>query len=372
MLTREKNRFVLAALGLTCLTAVSLSAAPAHAQTNRYAEDWARLQKVIGFASSAYGYVNSAVSAIRWLTGANGAPTGPTLEEIKTVVVEALREHHTQTTLDQVRATITTLIEIQNEMSSHARYMANPDDLMRQQWAINYLTTRLAIIETQAGSVLSTMQTMLERNANFRPEGYSMEKQAVAITPAYIALVPLHAAAMKMVGELLPSLAAGKAENIKNLLATAGKVHFRLVGTYSIRFQVCLPFLGCRHLFSPVGLDQSQMFKRQLYSYYHRLSNGNLNTYPALRWSQFQGIPLVDAALRSLANVDWAYKQRSNWTPFWLSETRVWLMDQYTDPNANWSKPKFADIPAAEIWHIWACDWTYPQNVCAKIEGQAN
>src|SRR5215204_2844842 len=108
MLSRVMNRTSTLAAGLLCLTAVSLSAGPARAQSNQFAEDWDKLQKVFGFASSAFGYVNGAISAIRWLTGANGAPTGPTLDEIRGVVTDALRGQQTEDVINRVNTVMTT------------------------------------------------------------------------------------------------------------------------------------------------------------------------------------------------------------------------------------------------------------------------
>ena len=373
MISRATKRLSTVAAGLLCLTVSSMTAAPAQAQTNQYAEDWAKLQKVLGFASNAYGYVNGAISAITWLTGSGGAPTGPSLDEIKQVVVDAMRGQQTEDIINRVNSVMSTLREIQNEATSHAQYMGNPDDLMRSQWAVNFLSARLANIKQDASYVHATLETILRREAQSRGDGFSREKQAVAVLPAFMTLVPLRVATMKMVGEIHPSLAAGEAQNISDLLASAGVTYFRLVGTYSIRYTYCPGGPFCAISRSPVGLDQGQMWRRQLYSYYHRLSNGNLNTYPAMRFTQYQSIPLVWSALKTLGDIDWTYRLRNGDRKFTFSERKVWIMDQYTDPNDfNRTSPRFTDVTDGVVWHVWACDANQIQFMCPKIEGQGN
>jgi hypothetical protein len=108
---------------------------------------------------------------------------------------------------------------------------------------------------------------------------------------------------------------------------------------------------------SPVGLDNAFMFKKPLYSYYHRVSGGSLNTVPALRFSQYQDIPLVAAALDSL--------QHTKDSLFWANNAlilvnadRVWIPDLWTDPNSSrWSVPTFRDLEGATIGHVRTCDF---------------
>jgi hypothetical protein len=372
MLSRARKKLSTVAAGLLCLGAISLSAGPAHAQPNRYAEDWETLNKVMGFASSAFGYVNGAISAIRWLTGANGAPTGPTLDEIRVVVMEALRGQQTEDVLNRVNAAMTTLREIQNEVASHAAHMGNPDDLMRTQWAVNYLSSRLANIQQDASYVYATIETILRRDAIASGDGNARDKQAIAVIPAFITLVPLRMATMKMTGELHPSLAAGEGRNIDDLLQSAARTYFRAVGVYAIRYTWCPGGPWCAIKQSPIGLDQDKMFKRQLYSYHHRLTNGQLNTYPALRWSQYERIPIVNTSLRALYQVEETYWKRHSGNRITFDEQRVWLMDAYTDPNNLNSRPRFSDVTAATISHYSACDIRNPQMMCPKIETQGN
>jgi Bacterial tandem repeat domain 1 len=119
--------------------------------------------------------------------------------------------------------------------------------------------------------------------------------------------------------------------------------------------------------YTPVGLDNAFMFKKPLYSYYHRLSSGTLNTYPALRFSQYQTGALVSAVLDSLQMIkDSLWRMRHNMLV--VDANKVWVPNPYTDPNAPSSKPKFRNVAGALISHIRTCDLADVS--CPRIQGQ--
>ena len=370
MRSRSINKMATLAAGLGCFAAVALGGAPAHAQPNQHAENWAALQKVLGFAGAAYGYVNGAIGAIQWLTGGGGAPKEDALAQMGAVVAEALRAERKEVLASRTESLVNRLQMVQNLVAANMAQMGN--DPMSSSWAKTYLASRMANLQDDAADLYTEIARILRRTAVSGRDGYALEKEAVAMVPAFMMVVPVQVAAMKMVGELDPSLAAGNAQNLRLVLADAGRTYYRLVGTYAIGWAVCNPGERCWPAASPVGLDQAQMWKRQLYSYYHRLANGNLNTYPAARWSGYQSIPLVNAALRSLESINATYRQQSGWSSFTFEEKRVWIMD-YSDPNdPNRTRPTYTDVPNAWIRDIWACDRANPMWICPRIADQGN
>jgi hypothetical protein len=122
MSQRKSKKLGAAAAALLCSALVSFSAIPVRAQSNRYAEDWARLQQVIGWGRSGFSFVTGAVAAISWLTGYNNPSPGPTLDEIRQTITDSLAQVQAQDLIDRVNALANNFAEIRTETRSRAAY----------------------------------------------------------------------------------------------------------------------------------------------------------------------------------------------------------------------------------------------------------
>jgi hypothetical protein len=227
--------------------------------------------------------------------------------------------------------------------------------------------------------VLHEMYPIVQRPADVSKAGYNPEKQLVAVMPAFLALVPLRAAALKMVGELIPSLAQGMTENALHMFHDSGEALYRAVGTYAIGHDFERdPW----PLLSPVGLQHSFMFKRQLFSYYHRVPGGGRFGGPIMRFSQYQNVPLVDAALTILESLRVAVFLPTEGGLTKIDEESVWMYDLFRNPNDPRTSPQFRSVSDGRIVHVRACSphgeeynpavhpaWT---TVCPRIPSEGN
>jgi hypothetical protein len=240
------------------------------------------------------------------------------------------------------------------------------ESVMGDSFATTYLAARMATLQDDSNYVLTSIQTILDRQAWYGD--YNAEREAVAVLPAFMMLVPLRASAQKMIGEITPSLKDGEDYNMQAMFQSAGVSLYRAVGTYSTQYsETSYPW---DYRWAPVGLYQNFMFKRLLYSYHHRLTNGALNTYPALRFSQYQSIPIIDAALTTLEQIEHALEGRGQ--AIMVPDEQVWIYDPYTDPNASWTNPSFETMTGGMVSLIWACDINDVYPYCPKIETEGN
>jgi hypothetical protein len=209
---RFSRRSLMAGVSLFCL-ASSLRPASARAQSNRYAEDWESLQKVIGWASGTWDLVNGVKTAVEFLTGIDSPPGPPSIEEIEKVVIDALLDVKVEGLKEQVTSIVRSFRELQR--------LAADGSMMTTDLGRIILGNGFAGLAMQSQDVLASIEAVLDKPVDIYPDGYEDEKRVVAVLPAFMMLVPLRASCLKLRGEL-SGWQMAEASNIRDMLQEAG------------------------------------------------------------------------------------------------------------------------------------------------------
>jgi hypothetical protein len=399
MLRQRSPRNAVSRTGL-CLLAVVLLACvatpKANAQTNRYAEDAARLEAVAEWVSGAWSFFDGARTAVEFLTGFDGQ-TQLSLADIRETVISALKEVNAQ----ELASDTTGLVDVFHEVEVQTRAVASDamkagrdmDSIMASSFATSFLATRLADLSTRGTILFNKLEPIL-RAPTTLDDRTRLENEvlAIAVMPAYTALVPLLVSTMKLIGEIEPSLKSAQNQLINEKLAAAQQTLFMAAGAYSLwvpsekcGFEIirngwffelkwtCRP----SHFYAPVGKDVGFLHSRPFYAHYtfDRGTNPACHIYdlsrcyqfvsPDIPFYQYQTIPIVKLALDSLESIgDVACSMVSAddvlvWDPgvdtssliynygSHVSHANGWIMQVRQEPGASrCTTPQRAGVPA--------------------------
>jgi hypothetical protein len=332
MLRQCSPRNILRRTGL-CLLAVVLLASggvpKVHAQTNRYAEDAARLAAIAKWVSGTWKYIGGLRTAIGFLTGFDGQAQ-LTLADIRETVVSAIKEVNAETLAKEVDGFADNFHQVQvltrSVASDAMRAGQSMDSIMVSDFGKIYLAARFSEL-INSGTYLFKQLDPILRAGSIDENGRSNsenDRLVIAVTPAYTVLVPLLVSAMKLVGEIDPALKSGHDELISEKLASAQQTLFMAAGAYTLYAYEPGPNPP-NYFYSPVAEDSRWMWKWPLYAYHYRDPYIGGRFYgPAEPFHRYQTIPIVKLALDSLQEI-------MNVQPsmVWAENAVIW--DLYTE-----------------------------------------
>jgi hypothetical protein len=330
MLGQCSPRNILRRTGVCLLAIVLLAAAgtpKAQAQTTPYDKDWERLKNVIKWVNGAWSFVGGLRSVVGFLTGSDGQPQ-LTIQDIQETITNALDKKEDDDLIKDVTAFANNFHNIEVEANSVRA------SIMASSFVTSYLAGSFKALNMTGQSLFDKLNPILRA-----PSIRENDQRVYRVMPAYTVLVPTMVSTRKLLGEIEPLLKSAQDRLISETLAAATQTLFMAAGAY-VLYAHDPRRVPPVFFYSPVGTDDAWMFHRPLYAYNHTY-HGQLITVPALRFYQYQAIPIVKLALDSLESIV-SVQPSMVWTE------RAYIWDLFTDPNMSQSKPAFA--PSALGW----------------------
>lgn len=184
--------------------------------SQKYVDDWNRFKKILGYATDAFGYVNSVTAAIAWLTGTNNPAPGPTLDDIKGVIVDPLRriEAAKPAVLSNLRR-----LRHQGIVRETQVVLAAYPAFARAE-ASDEFAVHAAWFTSETNQVISAPQETVRHGSL---------SDARASAGAYNLVVAVRLMSMRRLGDIIPPLQAPE-ELVASLMLTALQTNYELAG----------------------------------------------------------------------------------------------------------------------------------------------
>lgn len=337
ILQQPSTRGILSSTGWFLLTVVllfSAGAPKAHAQQpNSFEKDLAAAEAILNWASGAYRFISGARTAIEFLTGLDGGPR--LTEDIKQTVLGALREHETGLRKAAVQGLLDNFIQVQKDVDQVLGQGQTMDT------ALDFVRESLVALIQDGTKLFNQLEPILRAPATLENDA-----DVVGNMWAYTVVVPTLVSAMKLVGEIIPSLKRSRDESISEKLIAAQQTLFMAAGAYIL--YVYEPGQSPIFFYSTVGEQRGGwMVERPLYRYHYVDpfvgGGGGGFVGPLEPFFRYQENPVVKLALGSLERI-------VNVQPSMVWAERVNIPDIFSSPDDP--KAKRADFVFGQIIRV--------------------
>lgn len=334
ILRQPSTRGILSSSGWFLLTVVlhfSAGTPDAQAQQpNSFEKDVAAAEAILNWASGTYRFISGARTAIEFLTGLDGGPR--LTEDIKQTVLGALREHETGLRKAAVQGFLDNFIQVQKDVDLILGRGKTMDT------ALDFVRESLVALIQDGTKLFNQLEPILRAPATLENDA-----DVVGNMWAYTVVVPTLVSAMKLVGEIIPSLKRSRDESISEKLIAAQQTLFMAAGAYIL--YAYEPGQQKSFFYSPVGEQlRGWMVERPLYRYYYvDPFVGGRFVGPLEPFSRYQENPVVKLALGSLDRI-------VNAQPSMVWTERVQIPDVFS--SADDPKAKRADFVFGQIIRV--------------------